>query len=130
MIGTAAHGFSGEQATTPRAVPAPKTTSKELLRLRPLRETPAEDVMGTVTFLTARAVADAFGLPSAAKRAYPFAVLSFLTTRRPPRSRHGEHRRPARAPAHAPDLPVLCGSSGIGRSPLIPLSPSAHTVGA
>ncbi|WP_128437066.1 anhydro-N-acetylmuramic acid kinase [Streptomyces cyaneus] len=107
------------------ALPAPKTTGKELFHLGHLRDAlagfgtlPAEDVVATLTLLTARTVADAvravgateviasgggtrnpvlmrmlgqrlpgvalrtsdeLGLPSAAKEAYAFAVLGFLT---------------------------------------------------
>ncbi|MCD7443239.1 anhydro-N-acetylmuramic acid kinase [Streptomyces lincolnensis] len=107
------------------ALPAPKTTGKELFHLGHLRDAlagagtlPAEDVVATLTALTARTVADAvravgateviasgggtrnpalmgalgrelpgvalrtsdeLGLPSAAKEAYAFAVLGFLT---------------------------------------------------
>ncbi|MGQ4390555.1 anhydro-N-acetylmuramic acid kinase [Streptomyces sp. SAS_270] len=107
------------------ARPAPKTTGKELFHLGHLHEAlagvgtlPAEDVIATLTALTARTVADAvrgagatevivsgggtrnpalmgmlgaelpgvalrssdeLGLPSAAKEAYAFAVLGFLT---------------------------------------------------
>ncbi|WP_055703292.1 anhydro-N-acetylmuramic acid kinase [Streptomyces silaceus] len=108
------------------ARPAPKTTGKELFHLPYLRtalqgyeKLPAEDVVATLTRLTARTVADAvrsvraseviasgggtrnpalmaalraelggglplrtsdeLGLPSAAKEAYAFAVLGFLT---------------------------------------------------
>lgn len=109
------------------ALPAPKTTGKELFHLPYLRsalaatggELPVEDVAATLTRLTARTVADALGragateviasgggtrnpvlmamvreelpegtpvhvsdalgLPSAAKEAYAFAVLGFLT---------------------------------------------------
>ncbi|MEV0256826.1 anhydro-N-acetylmuramic acid kinase [Streptomyces sp. NPDC050732] len=108
------------------ALPAPKTTGKELFHLPYLREAlegyeelPAEDVVATLTRLTARTVADAvrsvraseavvsgggtrnpalmaavraelgdgipvrtsdeLGLPAAAKEAYAFAVLGFLT---------------------------------------------------
>ncbi|WP_407548007.1 anhydro-N-acetylmuramic acid kinase [Streptomyces sp. Pv4-95] len=107
------------------ALPAPKTTGKELFHLPYLLAAlaecgplPAEDVTATVTLLTARTVADAahavgaseviasgggtknptlmamlraelgavrlhtsddLGLPSAAKEAYAFAVLGFLT---------------------------------------------------
>ncbi|ANS69351.1 anhydro-N-acetylmuramic acid kinase [Streptomyces lincolnensis] len=107
------------------ALPAPKTTGKELFHLGHLRDAPAgagtlpaEDVVATLTALTARTVADAVravgateviasgggvrnpvlmgalgrelpgvalrtsdepGLPSAAKEAYAFAVLGFLT---------------------------------------------------
>lgn len=107
------------------ALPAPKTTGKELFHLGHLRDAlagfgtlPAEDVVATLTMLTARTVADAvravgateviasgggtcnpvlmrmlgqrlpgvalrtsdeLGLPSAAKEAYAFAVLGFLT---------------------------------------------------
>jgi anhydro-N-acetylmuramic acid kinase len=104
--------------------PAPKSTGKELFNLaylahalEGLPEIPAEDLVATVTTLTARTVADAvrryggtevvasgggirnpvlmhlladeleipvrttdeLGLPSAAKEAYAFAVLGFLT---------------------------------------------------
>ncbi|MFD5861792.1 anhydro-N-acetylmuramic acid kinase [Streptomyces chartreusis] len=108
------------------ALPAPKTTGKELFHLGHLRDAlsgvgtlPAEDVVATLTMLTARTVADAvstlgateviasgggtrnpvlmrmlgqrlpgvalrtsdeLGLASAAKEAYAFAVLGFLTT--------------------------------------------------
>ncbi|MFG1669461.1 anhydro-N-acetylmuramic acid kinase [Streptomyces sp. Y7] len=107
------------------ALPAPKTTGKELFHLGHLRDAlagvgtlPAEDVVATLTMLTARTIADAvgavgateviasgggtrnpvlmrmlgqrlpgvalrtsdeLGLPSAAKEAYAFAVLGFLT---------------------------------------------------
>ncbi|MFE4578644.1 anhydro-N-acetylmuramic acid kinase [Streptomyces chartreusis] len=107
------------------ALPAPKTTGKELFHLGHLRDAlsgvgtlPAEDVVATLTMLTARTVADAvstlaateviasgggtrnpvlmrmlgqrlpgvtlrtsdeLGLASAAKEAYAFAVLGFLT---------------------------------------------------
>lgn len=107
------------------ALPTPKTTGKELFHLGYLREAlaglgtlSAEDVVATLTWLTARTVADAvraagateviasgggtrnpvlmkalgellpgialrpsdaLGLPSAAKEAYAFAVLGFLT---------------------------------------------------
>ncbi|HCA86958.1 MAG TPA: anhydro-N-acetylmuramic acid kinase [Streptomyces sp.] len=107
------------------AAPPPKTTGKELFHLPYLRAAlaargplPAEDVVATVTRLTARTVADAarsvgaseviasgggtanptlmamlraelpgvplrtsgdLGMPSAAKEAYAFAVLGFLT---------------------------------------------------
>ncbi|NUP22704.1 MAG: anhydro-N-acetylmuramic acid kinase [Streptomyces sp.] len=107
------------------ALPAPKTTGKELFHLGHLRDAlagfgtlPAEDVVATLTMLTARTVADAvrtvgateviasgggtrnpvlmrmlgqqlagvalrtsdtLGLPAAAKEAYAFAVLGFLT---------------------------------------------------
>ncbi|MGW6731677.1 anhydro-N-acetylmuramic acid kinase [Streptomyces sp. NPDC055013] len=107
------------------ALPAPKTTGKEHFHLGHLRDAlagfgtlPAEDVVATLTMLTARTVADAvramgateviasgggtrnpvlmrmlgqrlpgvalrtsdeLGLPSAAKEAYAFAVLGFLT---------------------------------------------------
>ncbi|MEU6373021.1 anhydro-N-acetylmuramic acid kinase [Streptomyces sp. NPDC046909] len=107
------------------ALPPPKTTGKELFHLGHLRDAlagtgtlPAEDVVATLTRLTARTVADAvrsvgateviasgggvrnpvlramlaeelpgvplrtsdeLGLPSAAKEAYAFAVLGFLT---------------------------------------------------
>lgn len=107
------------------ALPAPKTTGKELFHLGHLRDAlsgfgtlTAEDVIATLTRLTARTVADAvrsvgateviasgggtrnpvlmamlgqelaepalrtsdaLGLPSAAKEAYAFAVLGFLT---------------------------------------------------
>ncbi|WP_409234373.1 anhydro-N-acetylmuramic acid kinase [Streptomyces sp. PA5.6] len=108
------------------ALPAPKTTGKELFHLPYLRTAlqgyealPTEDVLATLTRLTARTVADAvrsvgaseviasgggtanpvlmrflraelgeglplrtsgeLGLPSAAKEAYAFAVLGFLT---------------------------------------------------
>jgi anhydro-N-acetylmuramic acid kinase len=107
------------------ALPAPKTTGKELFHLGYLRDAlagfgtlTAEDVIATLTALTARTVADAvraarateviasgggtrnpvlmamlgeelpgvalrtsdeLGLPSAAKEAYAFAVLGFLT---------------------------------------------------
>ncbi|MFJ8630009.1 anhydro-N-acetylmuramic acid kinase [Streptomyces sp. NPDC093568] len=107
------------------ALPAPKTTGKELFHLGHLRDAlagvgtlPAEDVVATLTMLTAQTVADAvrtvgateviasgggtrnpvlmrmlgqrlpgvtlrtsdaLGLPSAAKEAYAFAVLGFLT---------------------------------------------------
>ncbi|MFD4412735.1 anhydro-N-acetylmuramic acid kinase [Streptomyces sp. NPDC058476] len=107
------------------ALPAPKTTGKELFHLGYLRDAlagfgtlTAEDVIATLTRLTARTVADAvravrateviasgggtrnpvlmamlgaelpgvalrtsdeLGLPSAAKEAYAFAVLGFLT---------------------------------------------------
>ena len=107
------------------ARPAPKTTGKELFHLDYLRDAvaglgtlPVEDVIATLTMLTARTVADAvgavgatevvasgggtrnpvlmamlthqlpgvplrtsdeLGLPSAAKEAYAFAVLGFLT---------------------------------------------------
>ncbi|MGF0175217.1 anhydro-N-acetylmuramic acid kinase [Streptomyces sp. Marseille-Q5077] len=107
------------------ALPAPKTTGKELFHLGHLRDAlagfgtlPAEDVVATLTMLTARTVADAvramgateviasgggtrnpvlmrmlgqrlpgvalrtsdeLGLPSAAKEAYAFAALGFLT---------------------------------------------------
>jgi anhydro-N-acetylmuramic acid kinase len=107
------------------ALPAPKTTGKELFHLGYLQDAlaglgtlPAEDVIATLTLLTARTVADAvrsvaatevvvsgggtrnpvlmallaaelpgvplrtsdeLGLPSAAKEAYAFAVLGFLT---------------------------------------------------
>ncbi|MGW6904294.1 anhydro-N-acetylmuramic acid kinase [Streptomyces sp. NPDC054940] len=107
------------------ALPAPKTTGKELFHLGHLRDAlagvgtlPAEDVVATLTMLTARTVADAvravgateviasgggtcnpvlmrmlgqrlpgvalrtsdeLGLPTAAKEAYAFAVLGFLT---------------------------------------------------
>ncbi|MFJ7077203.1 anhydro-N-acetylmuramic acid kinase [Streptomyces sp. NPDC098781] len=107
------------------ALPAPKTTGKETFHLGRLRDAlsgfgtlPAEDVVATLTMLTARTVADAvravgateviasgggtrnpvlmrmlgqrlpgvalrasdeLGLPSAAKEAYAFAVLGFLT---------------------------------------------------
>ncbi|MFE0170846.1 anhydro-N-acetylmuramic acid kinase [Streptomyces sp. NPDC059002] len=107
------------------ALPAPKTTGKELFHLPYLRSAlkgrealPVEDVVATLTRLTARTVADAvrsvaaseviasgggtrnpalmaalraelgripvrtsdeLGLPSAAKEAYAFAVLGFLT---------------------------------------------------
>ncbi|MFC8245876.1 anhydro-N-acetylmuramic acid kinase [Streptomyces chartreusis] len=107
------------------ALPAPKTTGKELFHLGHLRDAlsgvgtlPAEDVIATLTMLTARTVADAvstlgateviasgggtrnpvlmrmlgqrlpgvalrtsdeLGLASAAKEAYAFAVLGFLT---------------------------------------------------
>ncbi|ORT60623.1 anhydro-N-acetylmuramic acid kinase [Streptomyces sp. CB03238] len=107
------------------AQPPPKTTGKELFHLPYLRAAlaghdalPAEDVVATLTLLTARTVADAvrsvrasevvasgggtrnpvlmamlrtelggiplrgsdeLGLPSAAKEAYAFAVLGFLT---------------------------------------------------
>ncbi len=106
-------------------LPAPKTTGKELFHLGYLQDAlaglgtlPAEDVIATLTLLTARTVADAvrsvaateviasgggtrnpvlmsllaaelpgvplrtsdeLGLPSAAKEAYAFAVLGFLT---------------------------------------------------
>ncbi|MET7736123.1 anhydro-N-acetylmuramic acid kinase [Streptomyces sp. NPDC005402] len=149
LIDAAAHGFSGgglahdaDGALAARgevhrpllerllaepyyALPAPKTTGKELFHLGYLREAlaglgtlSAEDVIATLTFLTARTVADAvvavgatevlasgggtrnpvlmrmlgellpgvalrasdaLGLPSAAKEAYAFAVLGFLT---------------------------------------------------
>ncbi|WP_217207910.1 anhydro-N-acetylmuramic acid kinase [Streptomyces sp. AC550_RSS872] len=107
------------------ALPAPKTTGKELFHLGRLRDAlagfgtlSAEDVVATLTALTARTVADAvraagateviasgggtrnpvlmtmlgqrlpgvplrtsdeLGLPAAAKEAYAFAVLGFLT---------------------------------------------------
>ena len=107
------------------ALPAPKTTGKELFHLGHLRDAltgfgapTAEDILATLTALTARTVADAvrsvrateviasgggtrnpvlmamlgaelpgialctsdaLGLPSAAKEAYAFAVLGFLT---------------------------------------------------
>jgi anhydro-N-acetylmuramic acid kinase len=107
------------------ALPAPKTTGKELFHLGHLRDAltgfgtlTAEDVIATLTRLTARTVADAvrsvdateviasgggtrnpalmamlgaelpgvpvrtsdaLGLPAAAKEAYAFAVLGFLT---------------------------------------------------
>jgi anhydro-N-acetylmuramic acid kinase len=106
------------------ARPAPKSTGKELFHLsylakamQGLPEIPAEDLVATVTTLTARTVADAvrryggtevvasgggirnpvlmhlladeleipvrttddLGMPSAAKEAYAFAVLGFLT---------------------------------------------------
>ncbi|WP_330357249.1 anhydro-N-acetylmuramic acid kinase [Streptomyces chartreusis] len=107
------------------SLPAPKTTGKELFHLGHLRDAlsgvgtlPAEDVVATLTMLTARTVADAvstlgateviasgggtrnpvlmrmlgerlpgvtlrtsdeLGLASAAKEAYAFAVLGFLT---------------------------------------------------
>ncbi|ONI68036.1 anhydro-N-acetylmuramic acid kinase [Kribbella sp. ALI-6-A] len=107
------------------ARPAPKSTGKELFhlaylaeRMQGLPEIPSDDVVATVTALTARTVADAvktyggtevvaagggirnpalmhrlaeelgdlplrstdeLGLPSAAKEAYAFAVLGFLT---------------------------------------------------
>ncbi|MFE0255551.1 anhydro-N-acetylmuramic acid kinase [Streptomyces sp. NPDC059010] len=107
------------------ALPAPKTTGKELFHLGYLRDAlagfgtlRAEDVVATLTMLTARTVADAvrtvgateviasgggtrnpvlmrmlgqqlagvtlrtsdvLGLPAAAKEAYAFAVLGFLT---------------------------------------------------
>lgn len=107
------------------ALPAPKTTGKELFHLGHLRDAPAgfgtlpaEDVVATLTMLTAWTVADAvhatgateviasgggtrnpvlmtmlgqrlpgvplrtsdeWGLPTAAKEAYAFAVLGFLT---------------------------------------------------
>ncbi|MEY9995985.1 anhydro-N-acetylmuramic acid kinase [Streptomyces sp. V4I8] len=107
------------------ALPAPKTTGKELFHLGHLRDAlagfgtlPAEDVVATLTMLTAWTVADAvraagateviasgggtrnpvlmtmlgrrlpgvtlrtsdeLGLPTAAKEAYAFAVLGFLT---------------------------------------------------
>ncbi|MGI5379574.1 anhydro-N-acetylmuramic acid kinase [Streptomyces sp. CA-251387] len=107
------------------ALPAPKTTGKELFHLGRLTDAlagfgtlPAEDVVATLTMLTARTVADAvrsvgateviasgggtrnpvlmrmlgqrlpgvalrtsdaLGLPAAAKEAYAFAVLGFLT---------------------------------------------------
>ncbi|MCL8013616.1 anhydro-N-acetylmuramic acid kinase [Streptomyces sp. AS02] len=107
------------------ALPAPKTTGKELFHLGHLRDAlagfgtmPAEDVVATLTMLTARTVADAvrevgaseviasgggtrnpvlmrmlgqllpgvalrtsdeLGLPAAAKEAYAFAVLGFLS---------------------------------------------------
>jgi anhydro-N-acetylmuramic acid kinase len=106
------------------ALPAPKSTGKELFHLaylaqamEGLPEIPAEDLVATVTTLTARTVADAvrryggtevvasgggirnpvlmhlladeleipvrttdeLGMPSAAKEAYAFAVLGFLT---------------------------------------------------
>ncbi len=107
------------------ALPAPKTTGKELFHLGHLRDAlagfgtlPAEDVVATLTMLTARTVAEAvraagateviasgggtrnpvlmtmlaqrlpgvslrtsdeLGLPAAAKEAYAFAVLGFLT---------------------------------------------------
>lgn len=107
------------------ALAAPKTTGKELFHLGHLRDAlagvgtlPAEDVVATLTMLTARTVADAvravgateviasgggtcnpvlmrmlgqllpgvalrtsdeMGLPAAAKEAYAFAVLGFLT---------------------------------------------------
>jgi anhydro-N-acetylmuramic acid kinase len=107
------------------ALPAPKTTGKELFHLGHLRDAlagfgtlPAEDVIATLTMLTAWTVADAvraagateviasgggtrnpvlmtmlgrrlpgvplrpsdeLGLPTAAKEAYAFAVLGFLT---------------------------------------------------
>ncbi|MFI5550178.1 anhydro-N-acetylmuramic acid kinase [Streptomyces sp. NPDC051738] len=107
------------------ALSAPKTTGKELFHLGHLRDAlagvgtlPAEDVVATLTMLTARTVADAvravgateviasgggtcnpvlmrmlgqllpgvalrtsdeLGLPAAAKEAYAFAVLGFLT---------------------------------------------------
>ncbi|MFE7275491.1 anhydro-N-acetylmuramic acid kinase [Streptomyces sp. NPDC057623] len=107
------------------ALPAPKTTGKELFHLGHLRDAlagfatlPAEDVVATLTMLTAWTVADAvraagatevvasgggtrnpvlmtmlgqrlpgvvlrtsdaLGLPAAAKEAYAFAVLGFLT---------------------------------------------------
>ena len=107
------------------ALPAPKTTGKELFHLGHLRDAlagfgtlPAEDVVATLTMLTARSVAEAvraagateviasgggtrnpvlmtmlaqrlpgvslrtsdeLGLPAAAKEAYAFAVLGFLT---------------------------------------------------
>lgn len=149
LIDAAAHGFSGgrlgydaDGAMAARgevhrpllerllaepyyALPAPKTTGKELFHLGCLREAlaglgtlSAEDVVATLTFLTARTVADAvratgatevlasgggtrnpvlmrmladllpglalrpsdaLGLPAAAKEAYAFAVLGFLT---------------------------------------------------
>ncbi|MCT9083564.1 anhydro-N-acetylmuramic acid kinase [Streptomyces fulvoviolaceus] len=117
------------------ALPAPRTTGKELFHLGYLREAlaglgtlSAEDVVATLTLLTARTVADAvraqgateviasgggtrnpvlmrelgrllpgvalrtsdeLGLPSAAKEAYAFAVLGFLTV----------HGLPGTAPA-------------------------------
>lgn len=117
------------------ALPAPKTTGKELFHLGHLRDAlagfgtlPAEDVVATLTMLTAWTVADAvraagateviasgggtrnpvlmtmlgqrlpgvplrtsdeLGLPTAAKEAYAFAVLGFLTA----------HGLPGTAPA-------------------------------
>ncbi|MEU9449758.1 anhydro-N-acetylmuramic acid kinase [Streptomyces sp. NPDC048277] len=103
------------------ALPAPKTTGKELFHAdywRSVAGLPAEDALATLTLLTARTVADAvrglgatevvasgggtrnpvlmamvrgllpeipvrasdeLGLPAAAKEAYAFAVLGFLT---------------------------------------------------
>ncbi|MEV7192943.1 anhydro-N-acetylmuramic acid kinase [Streptomyces sp. NPDC093510] len=125
--GTVDEGLLARLLTEPYyALPAPKTTGKELFHLPYLRaalrgyeKLPAEDVVATLTRLTARTVADAvrsvraseavvsgggtrnpalmaavraelgdgipvrtsdeLGLPAAAKEAYAFAVLGFLT---------------------------------------------------
>ncbi|MGW2231349.1 anhydro-N-acetylmuramic acid kinase [Streptomyces formicae] len=124
--GTVDEGLLGQLLAEPYyGLPAPKTTGKELFHLPYLRTAlkgyealPAEDVVATLTRLTARTVADAvrsvaaseviasgggtrnpalmaalraelgsvpvrtsdeLGLPSAAKEAYAFAVLGFLT---------------------------------------------------
>ncbi|MFF1374797.1 anhydro-N-acetylmuramic acid kinase [Streptomyces sp. NPDC058308] len=125
--GTVDEGLLARLLTEPYyALAAPKTTGKELFHLPYLRTAlrgyealPAEDVVATLTRLTARTVADAvrtvgatevvasgggtrnpalmaalraelgsgipvrtsdeLGLPSAAKEAYAFAVLGFLT---------------------------------------------------
>ncbi|ATL32042.1 anhydro-N-acetylmuramic acid kinase [Streptomyces formicae] len=124
--GTVDEGLLGQLLAEPYyGLPAPKTTGKELFHLPYLRTAlkgyealPPEDVVATLTRLTARTVADAvrsvaaseviasgggtrnpalmaalraelgsvpvrtsdeLGLPSAAKEAYAFAVLGFLT---------------------------------------------------
>ncbi|QEU90343.1 anhydro-N-acetylmuramic acid kinase [Streptomyces kanamyceticus] len=124
--GTVDDGLLGQLLAEPYyGLPAPKTTGKELFHLPYLRTAlkeyealPTEDVVATLTRLTARTVADAvrsvaasevvasgggtrnpalmaalraelgtvpvrtsdeLGLPSAAKEAYAFAVLGFLT---------------------------------------------------
>ncbi|MFB0633327.1 anhydro-N-acetylmuramic acid kinase [Streptomyces sp. AB3(2024)] len=143
-------------------LPAPKTTGKELFHpghlraaLAPCPGLPPQDVLATLTRLTARTVADALrplgateviasgggtrnpalmaalraelppgtalltsdalGLPAAAKEAYAFAVLGFLTV-------HG-------LPGNAPDCtgargPRVLGSLTPGRRPLT-LPPAA-----
>jgi anhydro-N-acetylmuramic acid kinase len=144
------------------ALPAPKTTGKELFHLRYLQAAMAgldpvapEDLVATVTALTARTVADAvtaspgtevivsgggtrnatlmsllagalgsvpvrtsdeLGLPSAAKEAYAFAVLGFLTV-------HGLHGTvPSCTGA---DHPSVLGSLTPGRHSLrLPTPPA------
>ena len=148
------------------ALPAPKTTGKELFHLAYLHAAMAgldpvapEDLVATVTTLTARTVADAvmgssatevivsgggtrnatlmsllagalgsvpvrtsdeLGLPSAAKEAYAFAVLGFLTV----------HGLPGTVPsctgAHHPSV---LGSLTPGRHPLrLPTPPATSPV--
>lgn len=187
LIDAAAHGFSGgrlaydvdgalaargevHQALLDRlsaepyyALPAPKTTGKELFHLGYLQEAlaglgrlSAEDVIATLTVLTARTVADAvravgateviasgggtrnpvlmralaallpgvelrpsdaLGLPSAAKEAYAFAVLGFLTV----------HGLPATDPAGTGARhPSVLGSLTPGRGGLRLPTPARH----